>query len=187
MFVDLRCTQGLTVNLPHKARRKLNSKNPRLVKAYLTIVNKKVRGQNIEAQMAVLENKDRMGENDILELLLIDDTLMSILMGDEARIQPQRTQDSFSVRMNELKRSRHYWRKILHLTKASTHFSLKKYLPMHVNSNIRSPKLTIKNKIRATSKRIEEFRIEGHLRREEMLTEMIRHEKGKQETEAAEI
>ena len=111
--------------------------------------------------MAVLENKDRMGEKDILELLLIDDTLTSILMGAEARLQPQRTQDSFSVRMNELKRCRHYWRKILHLTKASTHFSLKKYLPMHVNSNISLPKLT--KKIRATSKWIEEFRIEGHL------------------------
>ena len=86
MCVDLRCTQGLTVNLPHKARRKLNSKNPRLVKAYLTIVNKKVRGQNIEAGMAVLKNKDMMGEKDTLGLLLIDDTLTSIRMGAEARI-----------------------------------------------------------------------------------------------------
>ena len=85
-------------------------------------------------------------QEDIKELILIDDTMTAIMLGAEAKLQPFRTSDVFSSKLHAAKSIRHYWRKILHLKKASTHYSLKKYYEHHRPENIELPRHEIKEK-----------------------------------------
>ena len=186
MYVDIKCRHGQHAVLPKRNRRKLNSKNSKLVKAYLSIVRQKVKKQNIEARLARLECRDSLTEQDIEELMRIDETMTNIMLGAEAKLQQNKTNDSFHIRIHELKRIRHYWRKMLHLSKVTSHYSLRKYQPLHNEEDLKLPRRILLAKIRKASEDIEEMRKNIDSKRQEMLQEMVRHmaERSGKEAEA---
>ena len=111
--------------------------------------------------------------------------MTDIMLGSEARLQPPRTTGTFSSKIHAAKWERHYWRKILHLNKARTHYSLKKYYELHKTENINLRRHKIIQKIRESSRKIVELREKSEENRQEMLKNMIRHMSERDGDEAA--
>lgn len=118
--------------------------------------------------MTKLENNTKLNSSNIKELLLIRNTLTSILLVDEAELQPPRTQDSFSVQMDQLKKQ---------ALLAQTPSSRNSKCPLLTEEIYhRLAETHNQEKIRKAWKRIEEFQKESNIKRHEILTEMIQHE-----------
>ena len=182
MFVDIQTTSRELIRLPKKRRRKLNSKNPVSVERYTTALWKRVKGQNIEARLAGLEGKTILTQAEREELDKIDQMMTSIMLASESELQPCRSFDYSSDKMTEAKRTRHYWRKILHLSHTDSHFSLRKYFPLHREDNVGMSRKDIKDKIMEASLKVIKIRKEGYATREDMLNERARHETRRQGT-----
>ena len=116
--------------------------------------------------MTKLEGKEYLDEIEKGELDLIDQTFTQIMILAESLLQPQRSQDYFTAIMDNEKRTRHYWRMILHISRADSHFSLKKYNPLHKKENLDLTRQIVKEQIMESSMRIQELRENGVANRE---------------------
>ena len=105
MFIDISSKDVNELQASGRRRRKLKSKNPKSVKSYLKMVTKLVKSLNIEARVAKLEGKPFLNETDKEELEIIDQTFMEILLHAESKLQIHRTDDAFSDKLHEAKKS----------------------------------------------------------------------------------
>lgn len=125
--------------------------------------------------MTSLEGKEYLDEIEKGKLDLIDQTLKKIMILAESLLQPQRSQDCFAAIMDNDKRTRHYWQMILHISRADSHFSLKKYNLLHNKENLDLTRKSVKEQIMESSMRIRELRENGVANRGKMLNKIAKH------------
>ena len=143
---------------------------------YLNAVRNTIKLHNIEARLEKLEGKETLTEDEREELDNIDKTMKSIMLNDGSKLQPQRTSDSFSDKLHEMKQVKHYTKEILHLKGTESPFLLQKYNAMHNEANINLTRGEIKEEIVKASGKIEELQKRCKENRIQMLENMARHE-----------
>ena len=186
MFIDIGKKGWEETKVNRKARRKLKSKNPISVERYLKAVWKRVIGQNVEARIAKMEGKETLTPEEVEELDKVDQTMTNIMKVAETELQQRRSNDYTSDDLNEIKRTRYYWKRLWRLTGADSHYSLRKYFPLHKEENITMSRKEIKTKIMKAGIEIERIREAGYEKREKMLKEKAKHEakrQGRDDTE----
>ena len=67
----------------------------------------------MKARIATLEGKETLTPEEVEELDKVDQTLTSILKKAETELQQRQSNDYTSDELNEIKRTRYYWKRLL--------------------------------------------------------------------------
>lgn len=176
-FVDLTISQTREEATVSRLRRKLNSKNVKLVDLYLVEMNQLVRDHGLEEKLKTLEQCKEWGERQAEILQHIDSMWTTFSLSAEESLQTPKSDDAFSEVLHKLKLEKHYCRRILIATKGNDHFTMGERYEGHEPGNILLSRGYITQQIRKLRIQTKETKQRDCTHRETMLEEIVERSK----------
>ena len=172
-FVDLRLSQVREETVLSRRRRKLSSKNVKLVKLYLDRLRQLVQDHGLKHKLDTLEQCKEWGEHEENQLQEIDAMWTTFSLTAEASLQKPKSEDTFSEILHRLKQEKHYWRRILNLTSRDDHFALEELCAGHEKRNLNYTFKEIRQELRRLGILIKETKLKECEHREKMLEMLV--------------